>query len=243
MSNINPDDVTNAKNQAITVYVTCAIALILWTSLLMRIFAAKASLHVLILICVLMILFQFISMAFGQYTWSSQSERSERSEPSISSEPDQGFSALLALYQVTFNLAFWIFVYNYYSLSCRIHLTINKQPSDLNRTRLLALNCIMCTYTVGFPLMIWVFWHDKILEIAFCAVASFSLIISSVFLFLGLLKLNSATKGQEDLVINKTAILWLFISSVLLDLATFGMSFFEARTKNHPYQATYMLLA
>ncbi len=57
-------DVIDVKNQAITVYVTCAIALILWTCLLIRIFAAK-SLHVLILICVLMILFQFLSMAYG----------------------------------------------------------------------------------------------------------------------------------------------------------------------------------
>lgn len=59
------EEVTSAKNNAITVYVTFVIALILWTSLLIRIVSAKAGFYVLILICVLMILYQFFNAALA----------------------------------------------------------------------------------------------------------------------------------------------------------------------------------
>ena len=68
----------------------------------------------------------------------------------------------------------------------------------------------------------------------FSVLGSFSLVVSSVFLLIGLLRLKKATKGLKDFMINKTAIFWLFISSVLLVIAYFGMCYFMPRIVKHP---------
>ncbi len=107
----------------------------------------------------------------------------------------------------------------------------------------MVLNSLMCTYTVGFPLLTLVFWKNNVIFVIFTAVGSFSFIVSSVFLFIGLLRLNNATKGLKDFIINKTAISWLLLSTWLLVIANLGMCYFAPRLKNHPKQYFYMVRA
>jgi hypothetical protein len=178
------------------------------------------------LISVLMIVYQFGTMALAQYVWTMNKLSFEGIGTYSSDSLNEVIVALISVNQVTFGLALWLFVYNYYSLSWRIHLIVEKKSSDLYNTRLKVLNFVMCTYTVGVPLMGWVFDKYKAIFIGFTTVGSFSLIISSAFLYNGLLRLNSATKSQQSYIVNKTAILWLFISSLLLILSTLGMCYF-----------------
>lgn len=70
------------------------------------------------------------------------------------------------------------------------------------------------------------------LFILFTSLGSISLIVVSIFLLLGLLKLNSVTKALDDYVIIKNYPL-LKTSSVLLVIATFCMCFFKDRLKEH----------
>ena len=62
------------------------------------------------------------------------------------------------------------------------------------------------------------------------------MIVSSVFLFLGLWRLSRLTADLDDYVINKRAILLLLTSSVFLIFATLGLCYFGARSKDKPLQ-------
>jgi len=72
MSETNHDQLIYFRNIAIVTYTLCGIALVAWTLLLIRIVATKAGLHVLTLICVLLIVYQLLCMAFGQYIWTEE---------------------------------------------------------------------------------------------------------------------------------------------------------------------------
>ena len=205
------------------------LAFILWTFLLIRIVAAKANLHAYALISVLMIFYQLSIMALTQYTWTMTKRSYEGTGQFVFGQIDLVNTSLLSLGFLTIGLAFWLFVFSYYSLSYRIHLSINNQPINLYNRELLVLNSLMCTYTVGFPLLSLVFWKSKALFVVFTALGSFSFIVSSFFLLIGLLRLNNATNGLKDFIINKTAISWLLLSTSLLVIANLGMCYFAPR--------------
>lgn len=163
------------------------LALILWTFLLIRIVAAKANLHAYALISVLMIFYQLSIMALTQYTWTMTKRSFEGTRQFVFGQIDLVNTSLLSLGFLTIGLAFWLFVISYYSLSYRIHLSINNQPINLYNRELLVLNSLMCTYTVGFPLLSLVFWKNKALFVVFTALGSFSFIVSSFSCLLGFL--------------------------------------------------------
>ena len=61
--------VESLKQIAITQYATCFLAVILWLAVVLRIICNKAELRDLTIICVLMILYQFLSVAVGTHNW------------------------------------------------------------------------------------------------------------------------------------------------------------------------------
>ncbi len=56
----------------------------------------------------------------------------------------------------TFNLAHWLFAYNYWALSCRVELIKNRMSPDLYNCRLNTLNIAVSLINVLIPAAYWV---------------------------------------------------------------------------------------
>ena len=66
------------------------------------------------------------------------------------------------LHIASFNLAHWLFAFNYWALSWRVELTKNRMPPDTYNCRLNTINIVMSLINVMIPAIDWVlFNYDK----------------------------------------------------------------------------------
>lgn len=140
---------------------------------------------------------------------------------------------LIALSTLMFNLGLWIFVFNYYALSCTVELTLNNKPPGQYKNYLTFVNASVSFFTISTSLLAAILWDHHFWYDLFLPLTSASLIFSVVYLSIGLNRLKNLSKEYQDLLINNNSVLRLVIICFFVLLATIGMAFFGSRSKNH----------
>lgn len=98
-----------------------------------------------------------------------------------------------------YNLAHWFFAYNYWSLSWRVYLIDKNKPKDLYEKKFLLVNVLVCTFTLGMPLIALIVWlanGDEKTYYILQTVSNFTLLLYCCFLFDGLARLVRLVQGE-----------------------------------------------
>ena len=141
---------------------------------------------------------------------------------------------------MTFNLAFWLFCFNYYAFSWRIKLLCDNKSFSQYQSRLRALQISGCAISLVFPLIAIIFWSNDVISDTFTVLSEISPIFSSYILFSGLFRIKSSTQAIEDALINAKEITKLLVASIFVIITILGMCVFGALSTNHYGWSTYM---
>ena len=104
----------------------------------------------------------------------------------------QAINATEFLNTAAFNLAHWLFAYNYWALSWRVELIKNRMSPDIYNCRLNTINIVVSLITVLIPAIDWVLFSYPKLNRTYLIVGLLGnvwLAISCIFLVWGFQRL------------------------------------------------------
>jgi len=105
--------------------------------------------------------------------------------------------------QMAFNLAYWMFASNYYTLSWRLQLISQNESPDLFNSRFKILNASVIFIAVLFPVLGWSCWQHNALFDVFTTMGIIPLFISSFVLFSGIRRMTKSASLQNQMVDKK----------------------------------------
>jgi hypothetical protein len=111
----------------------------------------------------------------------------------------------------SFNLAHWLFAYNYWALSWRVELIKRQMNPDTYNCRLNAANIVVSLISVLIPAIDWVLYNHPELYKAFVIVAiseNGCLAVSCAILVWGFQKLIKTVQSGNNHFVNKAMISW-----------------------------------
>jgi uncharacterized membrane protein len=120
---------------------------------------------------------------------------------------------------MVFNLAYWMFAANYYTLSWRLHLIKQNDSPERYNSRLQILNASIIFISVLFPVLGWSCWQNDKLFAVFTTMGILTLFISSCFLFSGLLRMNKSVSLQNQML-DKCKVTQHLVSYIFMILIT-----------------------
>jgi hypothetical protein len=158
MSEITAEKVRIYWSINIASYATNVPGLIIWICVLARILTNDAKLWGLVLICSLMIVCQIAIIIMNQMTYTMVLKQYEGDDINLIFYT-QSADATWFLNIATFNLAHWLFAFNYWALSWRIELIKNQISPDIYNSRLNTLNIAVSMINVLMPAIDWIYWN------------------------------------------------------------------------------------